>query len=90
MSACAEDEQNEYEEDEHTDYDYEALECLRRVIFGLLQYEPEKRVEADVAVSWIREKWTDYRKLEREEESEDEEDQDVEDEDSVAGSELDE
>ncbi|KAK4034257.1 kinase-like domain-containing protein [Parachaetomium inaequale] len=90
MSACADDEQNEYEEDEHTDHDYEALECLKRVIFGLLQYGPEKRVEAEVAASWIREKWTDYRRQEREEESEDEEGQDDRDEDSVAGSELDE
>ncbi|KAH6637133.1 kinase-like domain-containing protein [Chaetomium tenue] len=84
MSACANDEQNEYEEDEHTPHDYEGLECLKRVILGLLQYEPEKRVGANVASSWITEAWTDHRRLEREAEG------DEEGEDDAANSEVDE
>ncbi|EAQ90408.1 hypothetical protein CHGG_02343 [Chaetomium globosum CBS 148.51] len=89
MSACANDEQNEYEEDEHTPRDYEGLECLKRVILGLLQYEPEKRVGANVASSWITEAWTDHRRLEREAEG-DEEGEDDEDEDDAVNSEVDE
>ncbi|KAK3299507.1 uncharacterized protein B0H64DRAFT_388674 [Chaetomium fimeti] len=59
MSACENDEENEYEEDEHTAHDYEAFECLKPVIPGFLQYEPEKRAENGAAVSWINETWMD-------------------------------
>lgn len=89
MSACENDEQNEYEEDEHTPHDYEGLECLKRVILGLLQYEPEKRAEANVVSSWISEAWTDHRRLEREAGS-DEEGEDEEEEDEAVNSEVDE
>ncbi|KAH6845669.1 kinase-like domain-containing protein [Chaetomium sp. MPI-CAGE-AT-0009] len=89
MSACANDEQNEYEEDEHTTHDYEGLECLKRVILGLLQYQPEKRAEAKAVASWISEAWTDHRRQGMEAGS-DEDGGDDEEGDDAVGSELDE
>ncbi|KAI1113555.1 kinase-like domain-containing protein [Nemania sp. NC0429] len=51
-----------YKKDEFTEHDYEALGSLFWVIQGLLQFEPDKRILIQDAVSHIRSKWTDHRR----------------------------
>ncbi|KAH9883511.1 protein kinase-like protein [Xylariomycetidae sp. FL2044] len=60
ISACNEEEYG-YENDEYTEHDCEALDSLLWVMTRLLQYEPDKRISAQEAASYIRSKWTDYR-----------------------------
>lgn len=57
-----------YQGDEYTDEDYEGLRCLRQVIVGLLQHEPDKRISIREALSYID--WADHRAEMEEEEME--------------------
>ncbi|OAA59190.1 Protein kinase-like domain protein [Niveomyces insectorum RCEF 264] len=61
ISSC-EDEDGEYERDEHTDYDCNALASLLWVIKNLLEYRPEKRPSAQEVAAYVRSKWIDFRK----------------------------
>ncbi|KAK4235945.1 kinase-like domain-containing protein [Achaetomium macrosporum] len=81
ISSCLNDKQNMYEQDEHTDHDFEALACLKHLMLCVLQYEPDKRVTAAEAASWIRQAWTDYRREEWERERDRESDEAGEDND---------
>ncbi|KAI0809735.1 kinase-like protein [Xylaria sp. FL0064] len=67
ISSC-EDKDGEYEKDEYSEHDYAALESLLWVLKGLFQYQPEKRLSPREAISYIRSKWTDYRRESRLEE----------------------
>jgi hypothetical protein len=48
------------EPDEHTEYDFEALESLQRPIMALLQYQPSDRVTVKDAMEMIE--WVDNRR----------------------------
>lgn len=48
------------EPDEHTEYDFEALKSLRRVMEALLQYEPNDRVTVKDALVMME--WIDHRR----------------------------
>ncbi|KAI0525944.1 kinase-like protein [Xylaria bambusicola] len=53
---------SDYERDEHTDYDFAALSSLLRVLEGLLQYQPAKRLSPEEVISHIQLNWTDHRR----------------------------
>jgi hypothetical protein len=46
------DDDDEWSE-EDTDYDFEALKCLKKVLKGLLLYNPNERLTAQQALSII-------------------------------------
>lgn len=50
-----------YDQDEHTDYDFECLKCLLRPMQELLRHEPESRIAAKEAADLIE--WTDHRRV---------------------------
>ncbi len=54
------DDEDAYDIDEYSTYDFESLACLLKVMEGLLEYGPEKRISAEEALSCIP--WTDHRK----------------------------
>ncbi|KAI0459070.1 hypothetical protein F5B21DRAFT_457101 [Xylaria acuta] len=69
ISSCNnEDDDYAYRKDEFTEHDYTVLDSLFWVIQGLLQFQPDKRISLQEAVSHIRSKWTDYRRESRLEE----------------------
>ncbi|KAJ0122612.1 Serine/threonine-protein kinase SKY1 [Diaporthe amygdali] len=51
--------EDEYEADEYSDYDFESLQLLSPAITALLKWEPERRVSAQQALSFLE--WVDYR-----------------------------
>lgn len=52
-------EREDYEADEDSNYDFESLKQLSLMISALLKWEPESRVSAQQALSYIE--WVDYR-----------------------------
>lgn len=48
-----------YTRDEYSDYDLQSLKVLLRPMLELLRYEPERRVSAQQAISYME--WVDYR-----------------------------
>lgn len=54
---CQED--DEYQVDEYSDYDFKSLRVLSLTISALLKWEPASRVSAQEALSHIE--WLDYR-----------------------------
>ncbi|KAL1873543.1 hypothetical protein Daus18300_003906 [Diaporthe australafricana] len=50
---------DDYEADEYSDYDFGSLQQLSLTISSLLKWEPESRVSAQQALSYIE--WVDYR-----------------------------
>ncbi|ERT03330.1 CMGC/SRPK protein kinase [Sporothrix schenckii ATCC 58251] len=51
---------NEYQRDEYSEYDVEALKCLLWPIQGLMRHEPNKRISLQEAASSIQ--WIDHRR----------------------------
>ncbi|KIH86443.1 hypothetical protein SPBR_08349 [Sporothrix brasiliensis 5110] len=51
---------NEYQRDEYSEYDVEALKCLLWPMQGLMRHEPDKRISLQEAASSI--KWIDHRR----------------------------
>lgn len=57
ISDCQDGEK--YTKDEYSQYDFDRLKFLFRPMIELLRYEPEHRVSAQQALSYID--WIDYR-----------------------------
>lgn len=51
---------DDYEKDEHTDYDFESLSQLLQPMQGLLRYEPEARITPAQASAMVE--WQDHRR----------------------------